>query len=150
MTNNLSFGVVAAAGADQATVTLTGDTNSAFAFGSNATAYHFFNNDGTTDEKDNSSANVQINASTDWIIPNSAAPGTYRIRHTSATGDTGAFTPAGAINTYIALTTSRNYFVVDASPTAGGNSVTYTIEIDDGSVSQDTGSYTLTADREDF
>ncbi len=131
-------------------VTLSGDVNAAFNFGANAVAYHFANSDGTFDEKDNTSPVIQINASTDWIIPNASAPGSYRIRHTSAVGDTAWFVPAGAINVYIALTVIRGYRVTDTSPTLGGKSVTYTLEIDDGAVSQDTGSYTLTADREDF
>jgi hypothetical protein len=131
-------------------VTLTNDTNSAFNFGSDAHAEHFFNADGTVDERDNFGVNTQINSGTDWVIPNSAAPGSYRIRHTSAVGDTGAFTPAGVLNTYIALTSNRIYRVTDTTTVFGGQSVTYGIEIDDGSVSQDTGSFTLTADREDF
>jgi hypothetical protein len=134
------------------TVTLTGDGNTAFAFGEDSNAYHIANSDGTFDEKDNNSSNTQIHSSTDWIIPNASAPGSYRIRHTTNTGDTGAswWFPAGLINTYLALTSNRTYRVRDNTVSAGGKSVTYTLEIDDGSVSQDTGSYTLTADREDF
>ena len=138
-------------GASSAVVTLSGDSNSAFNFGADANAYHFANPDGTFDERDNNNAAIQINVSTDWVIPNGAAPGSFRIRHTSAVGDTGSdWFPAGAINTYISLTVIRAYRVRDQSTFFGGNSVTYTLEIDDGSVSQDTGSYTLTADREDF
>jgi hypothetical protein len=150
MTNNLAFGVIAAA-SDVAVVTVTSDTNSAFSFGTAATAYHIWNTDGTRDEKDNSNAAIQILASTDWIIPNSAASSSYRIRHTSATGDTGNFTPAGSINVWLSFSSQHLYSVVDNSPTAGGNSVTYNIQIDDGGgTALDSANQTLTADREDF
>ena len=136
---------------EEAVVTLSGDTNSAFNFGANAVAFHFVVNDGTFDEKDNTSANVQIHSATDWIIPNGSAPGSYRVRHTSESGDTGSpWVPAGTINVYLPLTVTRGYKVTDTTPTFGGKSVTYTLQIDDGVTSQDTGSYTLTADREDF
>ena len=144
----MSSGAHAGAAAS-ATVTLSGDSNSAFAFGSNATAYHYANSDGTFDEKDNSSPNIQINASTDWVIPNSAAPGTYRIKYSSMTGDTGDY--VGSISTvYAALTSSRYAAVQDTTIISGGKSITFTLHIDDGTTEQDTGSYTLTADREDF
>ena len=130
-------------------VTLSGGTNTAFSFGSNALAYHLANSDGTFDQKDNFAASQQINATTDWVIPNSSAPGTYRIRHTSLSGDTASFTPAGAINVYLGLTSTRSWLVTDTSPGFANKSCTYTLEIDDGTTSQDTGSYTLTADRED-
>ena len=97
---------------------------------------------------------MQINSGTDWIIPNGSAPGSYRVRHSAESGDTGGpWTPAGVINTFLALTSDRAYCVTDTTTGAGGQSVSYTIDIDDGSTIQDSSSalgMTLTADREDF
>ena len=140
----------AAIDAGAGTVTVTGRTNSAFNLGANAQATMIWNPDGTRDDKDNTSAAVQVLASTDWLIPNSGAPGSYRIRHTSATGDTGSFTAAGAINTYISLTAARSYYVIDTTIIFGGKSVTFNIQIDDGTTLQSQASQTVTADREDF
>ncbi len=132
-------------------VTITAGTFIAFAFGADATARHHFRSDGTFDTQQNNQTAVQINASTDWIIPNSSAPGAYRVRHTAESGDTGGpWTPAASINTYVALSTNRIYKVVDTTTTLTTRSVDYTAEIDDGSVSQDSSAMTLTADREDF
>ena len=146
----LRMGFIAAAGGP--VVTVTADTNQAFNFGSDAIARHIWNSDGTLDERDNNNTAVQINADTDWVIPNAAAPGLYRIRHTSATGDTAEFTAAGAINTYIALTSSRTYQVIDTTPTNDGTrSVDYNIQIDDGAGNLlDSALMTLQANREDF
>ena len=132
-----------------AVVTLTNDSNTAFNFGADALAYHIAGADGKMYEKDNAVANQQINSGTDWIIPNASAPGTYRIRHTSVSGDTADFTPAGTINVYLALTAARNYLVTDTTTGTANKSCTYTLQIDDGTTSQDTGSFTLIADRED-
>lgn len=133
-------------------VTITNDFNSAFRFGNDAIAYHHFNLDGTVDEQDNVSSAIQINASTDWIIPNGDASSSYRVRHVSATGDTGTpWVPAGAINTWLSFSTNRSYRVTDTTVTAGGQSVVYGVEIDDGGgTALDTGTMTLDADREDF
>ena len=130
-------------------VTLTGDSNSAFNFGADATAYHYANSDGTFDERDNNSTPIQIHSSTDWIIPNGSAPGSYGIRYQNMTGDTGDY--VGSITTtYAALTANRYAAVRDTTTGFGGKSIDYDLEIDDGSVSQDTGAYSLDADREDF
>ena len=134
-----------------ATVTVTADSNTAFNVGADAIAYMIWNQDGTRDEKDNALASTQVHASTDWVIPNSAAPGSYRIRHTSATGDTGDWTPAGAINVYFSLSSNRLYSVTDTTTGFATKSVTFNIQIDDGAgnvLSQ--ASQTVTADREDF
>ena len=137
----------AAGGGGSGAVTLSGDTNSAFRFGADCYAYHYANSDGTFDEKDNTSSAIQINASTDWIIPNGDAPGTYRVKYSNMTGDTGSY--VGSISTvYAALTSSRYTAVVDTSVFAGGKSITKTLHIDDVTTEKDTGSYTLTADRE--
>lgn len=132
-------------------VTVTSRTNTAFNAGADARAYMIWNQDGTKDFKDNLEAAAQADANTDWVIPNSAAPGSYRIRHTSATGDTADFTPAGTINVWLALTSNALYDVVDTTVLSTIKSVDFDIEIDDGTgTALDSASQTLTADREDF
>jgi len=130
-------------------VTITTKNNPAFRFGATATAFVYWNSDGTTDYKDNDSAATQVHASTDWIIPNGSAPGTYRIRYTGMTGDTGFYT--GTMSTvYSALTGSKYFAVYDNTASFGGRSVTATIQIDDGTTFVTSGSATVSADREDF
>lgn len=132
-------------------VTVSIRTNIAFNFGANALAYMIWNADGTRDDKDNSNSAVQVLSSTDWIIPNSAASSSYRIRHSSESGDTGSFFSYGSINTWYAISGSRTYYVVDTTPGPGSKSCNFTIEIDKGSgTALDTGLCTCTADREDF
>lgn len=143
------YGVPASAGG--AVVTVTARTNTAFNFGADAIAYMLWIQDGTRDDKDNLDASTQVLSTTDWVIPNSAAPGSYRIRHTSATGDTAHWSPAGTINVYLGLTATRTYQVTDTTTVATTRSVTFNIQIDDGAgnvLSQ--ASQTVTADREDF
>lgn len=130
-------------------VTLTDASNSAFKFGSNATAYFYWNSDGTVDSKDNTSPNQQVHAGTDWVIPNSAAPGAYRGKRSALTGDT-AFFVASMGTSYAALTSNKYCYVYDSTVFSGGKSCTFTVHIDDGTTEQDTASYTLSADREDF
>lgn len=130
-------------------VTLSGETVSAFAFMSQATAECFFQASGIVQRRVNGGSLTQVDSGTDWIIPNGAAPGSYRCRHTGPSGDAFNFVTA-AVNVYSALTSQYEIQQIDNSPTAGGQSTTCTIEIDDGSVSQDTGAYNVNADREDF
>lgn len=141
----------AAAGGADDVVTLSGGSVTAFNFGATATAYFWYNQDGTVDTKKNSNPVVQVNASTDWVIPNGSGPGAYRCKYSGMTGDTGDY--VGNLSTsYSAISLGNKYLAVrDTTPTGGNaKSITATTHIDDGSVEQDTGSYTLTADREDF
>ena len=132
------------------TVTLTNASNSAFSFGSDAYAYFFWNTDGTVDQKDNNAAAQQINSGTDWIIPNTAASSSYRIKYSSLTGDTGFFGVGGNLSTsYTAMSVNNSAFVYDTTIGFANKSCTFTIHIDDGTTEQDTASYTLTANRED-
>ena len=134
-------------------VTVSGDSFTAFNAGADAIAAMIWATDGTRDEKANLAASTQVFASTDWIIPNSANDQLgFRIRHTSETGDTGTpWSPAGTINTYLALSSPHIYQVTDTTALVTTRSVTFNIQIDDGAgnvLSQ--ASQTLTADREDF
>jgi len=131
-------------------VTVSGGTVNAFAFMSQATAELFFQVSGIVQRRLNGGSLVQLVPLTNWIIPNGAAPGTYRCRHTNLSGDPYNFVSA-ALNTYRAFTVGQyECQQIDNSPTAGGQTTLATLEIDDGSVSQDTGIYSLSADREDF
>ena len=130
-------------------VTLSGATVSAFSFMSQATAECFFQTSGIVQRRLNGGSLFQLSPSTDWIIPNGAAPGTYRCRHINRTGDAYNFVTA-AVNVWSALTSQYEIQQIDNSPTAGGQSTTATIEIDDGTTLQDSASYNVNADREDF
>lgn len=132
------------------TVTLSGETVTAFNFGANATAHFKVDNDGNMYERTNSGSWSQIDSSTDWVRPTSSAPGSYRTMYDSETGDTGFLVAWGFSGTYYAVSTDREMYTYDNTSVAGGKSVTCDFHIDDGSTEQATASYTMTADREDF
>lgn len=138
-------------GAAGGVVTLTDASNTAFSFGVDAYAYFYWNTDGTVDQKDNTAAASQINSGTDWIIPNDAASSSYRIKYSGLTGDTGFFGTGGGLSTsYTAMSVTKYAFVFDSTLTAPVKSCDFTVHIDDGTTEQDTGAYTLIANREDF
>jgi len=138
----------AAAPAD--VVTLSNHSNTAFNFGADALAYFKVDGDGNMYQKDNAAGYVQIDVTNDWIRPTTSAPGAYRTKFSNLTGDTAFRVGWGFEGTYYALTADRWMYVYDNTTSSGGKSISMTYHIDDGSVEQDTGSYTLTADREDF
>lgn len=139
-----------------AVVTVSGETVSAFSFGSTATAGVYFYEDGDASGREGTvrrlqnTAYSQIDVATDWIRPTDAATTTYRIYRNTWTGDTGdavfnITTSPSAINA------DRFIYVFDNTVTAGGKTVNGNISIDDGTAGAlDTGAYILTADREDF
>lgn len=131
---------------------LSGHTGNAFSFGSNATAYYKVSFNGNCYRQSNNNAQVQINTATNWVRPTSAAPGSSRVQYHSLTGDTGNFVGWGLASTYYALTSTRQCYVYDSSPTAGGRSCTFTAVLDALGDASDTyaASITLSADREDF
>lgn len=133
-------------------VTLSGHSNSAGNSGSAATASFKIDNDGFVYEKDNLGAWLKIDSVTDWVRPVESAPGDYECRYTSATGDTGDLTPTTAEDVWHPLATSDwTIIITDDNPLVGGKSATFTLEIRKGSSGGAiaSGSYTLTADRED-
>ncbi len=102
-----------------------------------------FNSDGTVDE--GAAGNYsQINAGTDWVRPVSEAPGSYQIRARRVSGAPASNVLGAALNTWLALTTSRTWTVG-----AGLNqlvSVTLRINIREGTGAiLDTGDYVLSA-----
>jgi hypothetical protein len=146
------YGTTAAAGVSSAVVTVSGESISAFNFGATATAGVYFYTSSTYQgdvRKRANNAYTLIDNTTDWIRPETEAPGSYRIRYQSMTGDTG-FVTNSILATYDGIINGDYIYVVDNTIVFGGHSVTFTIEIDDGTTLQDSGSYTLTADREDF
>jgi hypothetical protein len=134
------------------TVTVSGETVNAFNFGTTATAGVIFYTSGTYqgDVRKKENGNYwQIDTATDWIRPVTEAPGSYRIRYSSMTGDTG-FMNNTITSTYDGIANGDYIEVVDNTVFFGGHSLDFTIEIDDGTTLQDSGTYSLNADREDF
>jgi len=137
-------------GAGGAVVTVSGGTINAFAFMSQATADLWLEIDGTVTRALNFGVRTQLVPATNWVRPVSASPGSYRCRFTNLAGD--------ALNLSSQTeNTWRNVSIgdyqwrqIDNSPTFGGQTSTFTVEVDDGSTLQDDGIYQLSADREDF
>lgn len=131
-------------------VTISAATVSAFSFGTNATANYKVQTDGTIDRQLNGGSDVQINTATDWIRPTAAASSDYEVRHQSQTGDTSSYT-GDLTSTWQDMSQQRNGQVLDATITAGGKSVTQTVEMrkNGGSVLS-SATITISADREDF
>lgn len=129
----------------------SGPTYQASKVGSNSTLDLKFDNDGNEYVRKNGGAYVQTNTADSWIRPTTSAPGLYKIRYTSATGDTTYLSSTAAEDIWYDLS-SGDYIlsIFDSTPFFGGKSATFTIEVrlDDGSV-LDSGSYTISADRED-
>ena len=115
-----------------------------------------FNTDGTVDEYKSHGAGtyVQIDSTTDWIIPNPAAAGkTYHVR-VQATPPTDDFTTKpGANGTWFALTgagsANREWGVEDFDPALGNSistgTVTFEISDDGGSTVLASNTYQLSA-----
>ena len=121
-----------------AILTLTGETieseNSA-----GAIAGVRINADGTVDQNIDNQF-FQINADTDWIIPNAAANDSYQVRATVLSGSLSS----GTVDEWLDLDDDRPFSVV-ATP---GNTTTATIriEIGIGGTAIVSADFTLTAD----
>lgn len=93
-----------------------------------------FNSDGTVD-KELTSGTTQIDAATDWIIPNSLANSGYQVRAQSivwnSSGDGEAFTAEGipTDNTWADLGTTRKLTILQSADTPATKKVTFTIEL---------------------
>jgi len=81
-----------------------------------ATAELFWNSDGTIDGRQNSGPLIQLHPSTDWIIPNGAAPDDYEFRYTAFGGSPLDFASA-AEDVWRAL--SLGNFTMRLGPTVG-------------------------------
>ena len=123
------FLAVSAGGSER--VTVSGETISATALSpTDAIAGVSFQNDGTVDSLINSVSN-QIDVGTDWVRPAGAAPSSYEIRLTVSSGLAPNVPFSAPIDTWLALTTSRNWELERIG--AGTNSGTWLIEIRRGS-----------------
>lgn len=91
-----------------------------------------FNSDGTIDNRIQTTY-TQINASTDWIIPNGAAPDDYEIMMTY-TGDAPTGTASYPASTWLAFSTYGNpEWYVDAISDKTQKDCVMTIQIRKGS-----------------
>jgi hypothetical protein len=109
------------------------------------------NADGTVDKLTGASYS-QVSASTDWIIPNSAAYYGYEVRVTNvswASAATGFDAEAAAEDTWISMDSNREWKIIDStSGGAGTKDVTFDVEIkDSGGTTQASTSYRLYAER---
>ena len=113
-----------------------------------ATAGVRVNSDGTIDKLVNTTY-TQIDATTDWVIPNTAADGDHEVRITAVTFNEGAGfdVEAEVEDTWIALSANRTWAVVDSTDgPAGDKDVSFTIEIRIFGTTVVSGSYRLIAD----
>ena len=134
-------------------VTVTGASISDATSSRTAHASVRINSDGTID-KGLSSATViqytQLSSTTDWIIPNGSASIDYDVRITNVVWTEGSSFDAAAAaeDVWIDLGSNREWRISDSTSNfLGDKAVSFTVEIRDGSgTTQDTGSYSLTAD----
>ena len=121
-------------------VTVSGESISDIQVLTTATAGVRFNADGTID-KNVTGVYSQIDSGTDWLIPNAAAPSLYQV-YAAYTG----VAPSGAAtNTWLDLTSNREWTVVNSGP--GGTDVctlTVSIRYNGGGVI-DSGVFTLSS-----
>lgn len=130
----ISLGDLHGASSEEVSVSGSGDISS---FNQSATLR--FKSDGTVEATTNAGTE-QLSASTDWIIPNDAAPGSYQVR---ATVTSGATPDGGTVGSWQALTSTRSWTLF-APGSTGSRGCTLLIEVRDGSGSViDSGSYPL-------
>jgi hypothetical protein len=150
---SLVAGVIAAAGSDPATVTLSGETIS----GSDGTASPWsseasirFLADGRIQKKqtiDGAGGWITIDSATDWIKPGWKSDGVYEVRYTNKVGASGFSTEAAVEDTWIAISTTREWLWVETAEgvdsftvdfeiryASGGTlaSTTYNFDVDNG------------------
>lgn len=125
------------------TVTLSGATISASGASTPIRATLILKSDGTTQKREDAPP-VQINASTDWVIPNSAASGDFDAKWTvSGTAPT-EVTAGWNSNTYLPL--SSDLTVGYATNGPGFETGTFTITIRDPDLNETSNTYTITAE----
>lgn len=131
-------------------VTLSGEVSQAFNFGADARAEIKIDNDGLAYKRSNGGTWNQIDGSADWIRPTNSAGSPYRCRYTNLVGDALDGATSQAEDTWMSTVNDFFFVAIDTSPTLGGKDSDFDIEVDDGTTLQDSGAYTLQADREDF
>lgn len=146
--------MAAAIGASGGTrLTLSGGSPSeANNAGSDATQELKVDQDGNVYYRDNGGSWVQLSSSTDHTRPTGDSPGTLEVSYTGASGDTGSL--SGQTEDVWTALSSGDWIIMitDSTPTLGGKSATFTLQLRWGSSgdADETGGYTLSADREDF
>ena len=84
----------------------------------------------------------QVDAATDWIIPNGAASGDYEVRATEI-AQTGGATRSGTTGSWLALSSTRTWTIQKEIGT-GTATWDLTLEIRKGSTTLASGTYELT------
>lgn len=110
--------------------TISGDTDALLRLKSDGTVEEFETNPGSF---------VQIDAATDWIIPNSFASGVYAVRFTKNSGDDPT---TGTLNTWQTLDNDRT-IGFSSAVTALSCELTVEISADGGTTVITSGTYTL-------
>ena len=101
------------------------------------------NSDGTMQQR-KGGLFTQIDASTDWIIPNGAASSLYEVRYTNVSGNFGSFTPAAAVDTWIDLGADRQWLLTNGTAIYASRTFTLEIRYNGGAVLS-SASYTIAA-----
>lgn len=142
MSSAVAWLMAAMAGESFGIVTVSGESILSASFGGTVTAGVRFSSSGIVSKNVNS-IYTQIDAATDWIIPNSAAPDDYQVRCTF----TGATPSGAATNTWLALSTTREWLVTDTTDNGVAVTSTLTIEIRKGTGAViSSGVYSLSAE----
>lgn len=135
-------------------LTLSGGNLPAGNSGAICTAQFKVDNDGNMYSRVNNTVWNQISSTTDWVRPASASPGSYEVRYTNASGDTGFLSATTAEDTWHPMTTGDWIITITDDTPIGAtqSSATFDIEIRIGSSGSAavSASYTLTANRDDF
>lgn len=154
---NPNYGVTSAAGATGG-VTLSGGTAWGFRFDDldpSALAGFQFRPNGNV-YKVTGSGQFQVSSATDWIRPDTLAPGTYYIRivNVNWTSISQVWNQIDSPeDTWIDLTANRTWSVLDGTPFAGSDKdVSFDVEIKRGAAGPTvaTGTYSLHSEYEDF
>lgn len=132
-------------------ITLNGRSITASNFGADSDAWMRLAPDGKAYERKNAGSWVQIDAATDWIIPNGSAGVPYRGQHRNRTGDgfaSGTTEPSNDV--WNSLAANILWKVLDTDGGPDGKSITFDIRIDDGTTILADESYTIAANRENI
>lgn len=132
-------------GGANGTVTLSGESIEATAADpQNAIAALRINQDGTVDKVVNT-VPTQLDAATDWLVPNGFAPDDYEVRFTNLVGD--APGAGGTAEDEWVPLSAGNFSVTLTQASVGSKACSFDIEIRRGSsgAALDSGSYSLSA-----
>lgn len=129
-------------------VTVSGEHVDDFGINREGRAVIVFRQDGTVDKIVNATP-TQIDVSTDWIIPNNAAPSNYEIRYTGLTGDPLDASTSAAENIWRQVTLGDYFFEQRAPNNLDNFESTITIEVRKGSSggALDSATYVIHASR---